>query len=109
MCHLSQGLGRNIFGWKGLTGSRKEDSRSVGLVRRKGFRCTLHARNLAFVLNAEDVELCYNLGIKLGAKGRSKEEKEMYARATQVDPKFGGGWLNWGTTLAESGNMDDIS
>lgn len=33
----------------------------------------------------------------------------MYARATQVDPKFGGAWLNWGTTLAEAGNIDDVS
>ena len=33
----------------------------------------------------------------------------MYARATQADPKFGCTWLNWGTTLAESGNFDDVS
>jgi superkiller protein 3 len=60
-------------------------------------------------LNAEDVELCYNLGIKLGAKGRTQEEMAMYARATTIDPTYGGAWLNWGTSLAESGNMDDVS
>jgi tetratricopeptide (TPR) repeat protein len=41
-------------------------------------------------LNAEDAELCYNLGIKLGAKGDKKAEMAMYARATNVNPKFGG-------------------
>ena len=60
-------------------------------------------------LNADDAELCYNLGIKLGERGDQKAEMIMYARATQADPKFGGAWLNWGTTLAESGNIDDVS
>jgi hypothetical protein len=60
-------------------------------------------------LNAEDAELCYNLGIKLGEKGMVKEEMKMYAKATKADPKFGGAWLNWGTALAEGGNMDDVS
>ena len=60
-------------------------------------------------LNAEDAELCYNLGIKLGAKGKVKEEMAMYARAIQADPTFGGAWLNWGTALAENGKMDDVS
>jgi len=70
---------------------------------------SIAAYQKSVALNAEDVELCYNLGIKLGAKGKTKEEMEMYARATQVDPKFGGAWLNWGTSLAESGNIDDVS
>ena len=60
-------------------------------------------------LNADDAELCYNPGIKLGERGDQKAEMIMYAHATQVDPKFGGTWLNWGTTLAESGNIDDAS
>ena len=38
-----------------------------------------------------------------------KQEMEMYACATQVDPKYGGAWLNWGTVLAETGNMDEVS
>jgi tetratricopeptide (TPR) repeat protein len=40
-------------------------------------------------LNAEDSELCYNLGIKLGDKGEKTGKMTMYARATQ-----GGAWLN---------------
>ena len=60
-------------------------------------------------LNADDAELCYNLGIKLGERGDKQGEMTMYARATRVDPKFGGAWLNWGTTLAENGNIDDVS
>lgn len=62
----------------------------------------------SIALNAEDAELCYNLGIKLGAKGKKKEEMVMYAKATKADPHFGGAWLNWGTSLAEMGNMDDV-
>ena len=60
-------------------------------------------------LNAEDAELCYNLGVKLGQKGKKKEEMKMYMKATKADPKFGGAWLNWGTGLAEDGNLDDVS
>jgi superkiller protein 3 len=70
---------------------------------------SIAAYQKSVALNAEDVELCYNLGIKLGAKGDHRAEMEMYARATRVDPKYGGAWLNWGTSLAESGNMDDVS
>jgi len=50
-------------------------------------------------LNADDAELCYNLGIKLGERGEKKSEMAMYARAISADPTFGGAWLNWGTTL----------
>merc|ERR1740139_234107 len=32
---------------------------------------------------------------------------KMYARATSIDPSFGGAWLNWGTTFAESGDIDN--
>jgi tetratricopeptide (TPR) repeat protein len=60
-------------------------------------------------LNADDAELCYNLGLKLGQKGKKKEEIKMYVKATKADPKFGGAWLNWGTALAEEGNLDDVS
>eukprot|EP00957_Ditylum_brightwellii_P085947 6539181-Ditylum_brightwellii.AAC.1 len=31
----------------------------------------------------------------------------MYARATSIDPTMGDPWLNGGTSLAESGNMED--
>mmetsp|Transcript_29855 Transcript_29855/g.59489 ORF Transcript_29855/g.59489 Transcript_29855/m.59489 type:complete len:123 (-) Transcript_29855:1910-2278(-) len=31
----------------------------------------------------------------------------MYAKATEIDPTMGGAWLNMGTTLAESGNLND--
>eukprot|EP00554_Chaetoceros_debilis_P002154 CAMPEP_0194089318 /NCGR_PEP_ID=MMETSP0149-20130528/33730_1 /TAXON_ID=122233 /ORGANISM="Chaetoceros debilis, Strain MM31A-1" /LENGTH=650 /DNA_ID=CAMNT_0038773209 /DNA_START=246 /DNA_END=2198 /DNA_ORIENTATION=+ len=68
---------------------------------------SIEAYTKSVKLNAEDVELCYNLGIKLGAKGDIKGEMAMYARATTIDPTFGGAWLNWGTALAESGNMED--
>jgi tetratricopeptide (TPR) repeat protein len=58
-------------------------------------------------LNADDAELLYNLAIKYGERGDKKEENIMYARATTVDPKFGGAWLNWGTNLAEQGILSD--
>ena len=51
----------------------------------------------------------YNLGVKLGAKGMVEEEMKMYAKATKADEKFGGAWLNWGTSLAEQGNLDEVS
>jgi tetratricopeptide (TPR) repeat protein len=69
---------------------------------------SIKAYKQSVALNAEDAELCYNLGIKLGAKGMTKEEMKMYAMATKADPTFGGAWLNWGTTLAEQGNLDDV-
>lgn len=28
-------------------------------------------------------------------------------KATEIDPKFGGAWINMGTTLAEAGNLED--
>ena len=59
--------------------------------------------------DGEDAELCYNLGIKLGARGDTEGEMAMYARAVKVDPGFGGAWVNWGTALAEAGNLDDVS
>jgi len=58
-------------------------------------------------LNADDVELCYNLGIKYGAKGDFTSEVKMYERATNIDSKYGGAWLNWGTSLAEQGNIEE--
>lgn len=70
---------------------------------------SIAAYEASVALNAEDAELCYNLGIKMGAKGKTKEEMNMYAKATKADPKFGGAWLNWGTALAEGGNLDDVS
>ena len=33
----------------------------------------------------------------------------MYERATAIDSNFGGAWLNWGTSLAEQGNMEEVS
>ena len=69
---------------------------------------SLQAYQDSLSLNAEDAELCYNLGIKLGQqKGDTKGEMAMYARATTIDPKFGGAWINWGTSLAEAQNFDD--
>lgn len=53
---------------------------------------SIEAYTKSVKLNAEDAELCYNLGIKLGAKGDMKAEMAMYARATTADPKFGGAW-----------------
>ena len=70
---------------------------------------SIEAYQQSVKLNAEDAELCYNLGLKLGAKGKLQQEMEMYAKAVQADPTFGGAWLNWGTALAESGNLDDVS
>ena len=53
---------------------------------------SIEAYTKSVKLNVEDAELCYNLGIKLGAKGDTKAEMAMYARATTADPKFGGAW-----------------
>ena len=69
---------------------------------------SIDAYTKSIELNADDAELCYNLGIKLGEKRDKKGEMTMYAHATQVDPQFGGAWLNWGTSLAEVGNMEDV-
>ena len=69
---------------------------------------SIEAYQQSVKLNADDAELCYNLGIKLGAQGKAKEEMEMYAQCVTVDPLFGGAWLNWGTALAERGEMDEV-
>jgi tetratricopeptide (TPR) repeat protein len=63
----------------------------------------------SFQLNADDAELVYYLGIKLGERGDKEKENEMYAKATSINPIFGGAWLNWGTNLAEVGKFDDAS
>lgn len=68
---------------------------------------SIAAYNKSVQLNADDAELLYNLAIKLGERGDKKEENTMYARATTVDPRFGGAWLNWGTNLAEQGILSD--
>ena len=39
-------------------------------------------------LNAEDAELCYNLGIKYGETGDQQSEMTMYARDIQIDSKL---------------------
>ena len=41
---------------------------------------SIEAYKQSVELNAEDAELCYNLGVKLGAKGLVKEEMQMYAK-----------------------------
>jgi tetratricopeptide (TPR) repeat protein len=67
---------------------------------------SIEAYTKSVELNAGDADLCYNLG----GKGDIKAEMSMYVWATSIEPTFGGGaWLNWGTTLTESGNMDDVS
>jgi len=69
---------------------------------------SIAAYQKSLALNAgDDAQLCYNLGIKLGVRGDTKGEMRMYARATAIDPSFGGAWLNWGTTFAESGDIDN--
>lgn len=71
---------------------------------------SIAAYQKSLALNAgDDAQLCYNLGIKLGVRGDTKGEMRMYARATAIDPSFGGAWLNWGTTFAESGDIDNVS
>lgn len=67
---------------------------------------SIEAYEKSIALNSEDAELCYNLGIKLGARGYAAKELELYGRATKIDPTFGGAWINWGTSLAESGDLD---
>lgn len=67
---------------------------------------SVDAYRQSIALNAEDAELCYNLAIKLGAQGRTSDETDLYRRAIEADPHFGGAWLNWGTVLAESGDLD---
>jgi len=68
---------------------------------------SIDAYQQSIELNAEDAELCYNLGIKLGSVRRDvKAELEMYKRATEIDRSMGGAWINWGTSLAEQGDLD---
>uniref|UniRef100_A0A7S1BXP3 Fe2OG dioxygenase domain-containing protein n=1 Tax=Corethron hystrix TaxID=216773 RepID=A0A7S1BXP3_9STRA len=67
---------------------------------------SIQAYRKSVALNADDAELCYNLGIKLGAKGDTLGEQDMYAQATKVDPNMAAAWLNWGTSLAEQGDVD---
>ena len=61
----------------------------------------------SIAINAEDAELCYNLGIKLGAKREYGKERQMYERAVSIRPSMGGAWINWGTSLAESAKYDE--
>ena len=35
-------------------------------------------------LNAEDAEVCYNLVIKLGARGDVKQEMELYEKVSSI-------------------------
>jgi tetratricopeptide (TPR) repeat protein len=69
----------------------------------------LDAYRQSLNLNSEDAELLYNLGVKISEQpnGDRNEEIEMYRRCTEIDPSFGGAWLNLGTVLAESGNLED--
>jgi len=91
---------------------------------------SLAAYKKSIKLNAEDAELCYNLGIKLGEMGDTRGELSLYKRgelfecqqscddflsltfdllspkATEIDPKMGGAWINMGTTLAEAGDLE---
>lgn len=75
----------------------------------------VRAYRQSLALNQEDAELWYNLGVKLGEQrplgggggGADDEEMRMYAMCTKVDPTFGGAWLNWGTALAERGELED--
>jgi tetratricopeptide (TPR) repeat protein len=67
---------------------------------------SVDAYRQGLTLNGDDAELCYNLAIKVGSMGRTSEEMELYDRATQVDPSMGGAWLNWGTALAEFGDLE---
>ena len=70
---------------------------------------SIDAYRRSAILNPDDAELCYNLAIKYGKKGESKKEMAMYASATRADPMFGKAWLNWGVSLAESGNLEEVS
>ena len=54
---------------------------------------SIEAYTKSIAINAEDAELCYNLGIKLGAKGDIKKEREMYGRAVSLRPGMGGAWM----------------
>jgi tetratricopeptide (TPR) repeat protein len=61
----------------------------------------------SIALNAEDAELCYNLGMKLGSVRKdTKGELDMYQKAVAIDPAMGGAWINWGTSLAEAGDLE---
>ena len=68
---------------------------------------SIEAYTRSIAINAEDAELCYNLGIKLGAKGDYVKERQMYERAVSIRPSMGGAWINWGTSLAESAMYDE--
>ena len=47
-------------------------------------------RSLA--INADDWELCYNLGVALGDQGRYAEEAVMYQKALAINPKHAKAW-----------------
>ncbi|KAL3941712.1 MAG: hypothetical protein SGARI_000506, partial [Bacillariaceae sp.] len=69
----------------------------------------LEAYQKSLALNSEDAELLYNLGVKIGDQPNAdrNEEMIMYKKCTEIDPSYGGAWLNLGTALAEQGNLDD--
>eukprot|EP00957_Ditylum_brightwellii_P119256 9097911-Ditylum_brightwellii.AAC.1 len=51
---------------------------------------SIDAHKKSVSLNAEDTEFCYNIGIKLAAKGDVKGEMAMYTCVTSIDPTMGG-------------------
>ena len=57
-------------------------------------------------INADDHELCYNVGVQLGDRGQVEAEKQMYERALRIKPDFGQAWSNLGVAYASSGNLD---
>ncbi|GMI12072.1 hypothetical protein TrRE_jg12830 [Triparma retinervis] len=57
-------------------------------------------------INAEDHELMYNLAMKFGDMGNVEREREYYGKCVEVKEDYGPAWLNWGTSLAEAGELD---
>lgn len=67
---------------------------------------SMEAYSKSLSINAEDAELCYNLGVKYGAKQDYAKERLMYEKAVQIEPTFSDALVNWGSSLAESGDLD---
>mmetsp|Transcript_63876 Transcript_63876/g.101242 ORF Transcript_63876/g.101242 Transcript_63876/m.101242 type:complete len:561 (+) Transcript_63876:79-1761(+) len=66
----------------------------------------LEAYQKSFASNADDHELCYNIGVQLGEKGDLTGEMEMYRRAIAIKHDFGQAWSNLGVALASTGQLE---
>lgn len=79
----------------GLVLSKKGDSAGA-----------LKAYEASAAVNADDVELLYNLAMKYGEANRRDDEVQTYRKALLAQPSFGKARCNLGAALAETGDLD---